>query len=132
MRLSTAHQTWLYIGLFVAAILLTEGRPLLAQDEKPAQVEKFPARPREPRTASPGGSDEQIQFNRSGVFGGDGSFLFDYANKIVGVGPFTTAYTPYSSTPISVPTLQISAGTPFAFQPGLQPVFGFGDTEYTG
>src|SRR5439155_12126697 len=83
-------------------------------------------------SSSPGGSDQQIQFNQSGRSGGDGSFVFDYTHKIIGVGPSVTAYVPFSSNPMTVPTVHIATGTPFFFQPGLQPVLGGGATQYTG
>jgi len=86
----------------------------------------------ESRQASAAGSDQQIQFNQAGALGADTSFMFDYTNKIVGAGPQTSSYLPSSSTPTTLPTLQISTGTPFLFQPGFQPVFGGGETLYTG
>ena len=78
------------------------------------------------------GSDEQIQFNQAGACGGDSSFIFDYTNKIIGGGPAVKAYLPFSSTPTTVPTLQISTGTPFLFQPGFRPALNGGETLYTG
>jgi hypothetical protein len=93
---------------------------------------KCPPPPNPVPVTTPGGLDGQVQFNQSGAFGGDASFLFDYKKKIIGVGPSVTTYLPFSSTPTTAPTLQIATGTPFFFQPGLQPVLGGGEGEYTG
>jgi hypothetical protein len=81
---------------------------------------------------SAGGSDEQVQFNQAGALGGDSSFTFDYAKKVISGGPLVKAYLPFSSTPTTAPTLQISTGTPFLFQPGFRPVLNGGETLYTG
>lgn len=78
------------------------------------------------------GSDKQIMFNLAGGCSGDNSLIFDYNSKILGGGPPVKAYLPFSSTPTTVPTLQISAGTPFLFQPGFRPALGGGETLYTG
>jgi hypothetical protein len=84
------------------------------------------------RRASTCGSDEQIQFNQAGACNGDNSFVFDYTKKIIGGGPLVNAYLPFSATPTTVPTLQISTGTPFLFQPGFRRALNGGETLYTG
>jgi hypothetical protein len=99
--------------------------------EKP-DVHRAAASKGDSHQTTPGGADQQIQFNQAGTFGGDSSFIFDYVNKVIGAGPKTTSYLPSSSTPTTLPTLQISTGTPFLFQPGLQPVFGGGEALFTG
>ncbi len=37
-------------------------------------------------TGTPGGSNTQIQFNNSGVLGGDSKLIYDYTNKRLGIG----------------------------------------------
>src|SRR4051794_28285211 len=106
----------------------------IAQNAGPTQNEKArgAASNKESRQSSAAGSDQQIQFNQAGILGGDASFVFNYTNKLIGVGPQTTSYLPSSSTPTTLPTLQISTDIPFLFQPGFQPVFGGGEVLYTG
>jgi hypothetical protein len=106
----------------------------IAQNAGPTQNENAggAASNKESRQSSAAGSDQQIQFNQAGKLGGDASFVFNYTNKLIGVGPQTTSYLPSSSTPTTLPTLQISTDIPFLFQPGFQPVLGGGEALYTG
>lgn len=57
---------------------------------------------------SPAGSNTQIQYNDSGVFGGDSLFTFDEANKVLGLG---TATPRNSKMDIVAPAPIIVAGT---------------------
>ena len=125
-------------GRFATTILLTLvfiSSSCIAQTMKPSQnvtVRGAAASKGDPRQTSTGGADQQLQFNQAGAFGGDSSFIFDYRNKVIGIGPQTTSYLPSSSTLTTLQTLQISTGTPYLFQPGFQPVFGGGETLRTG
>ena len=115
----------------ILMVLASTLLPLLALPQTAGTKQNVELQPAA-RHGSGCGTDGQILFNLGGGCGGDFSLMFNYTNKIFNVGPPVTAYQPFSSTPIAVPTLQISTGTPFLFQPGFRPALNGGETLYTG
>ena len=105
---------------------------LLTLSYSHAQTQKSTPVQHDSRRNSAGGSDGEIQFSLGNSSAGDNSLRFDYINKVIQWGPPVKAYLPFSSTPTTVPTLQVSTGTPFLFQPGFRPALNGGETLYTG
>lgn len=75
-------------------------------------------------SGNPGGSDTQVQYNDSGVFGGDSKFVFNETGKILGVGSLDIlgSVTDFVAQP--APYVDITDNHTYDYASGVFPFFG--------